>query len=46
MLLVGDDKAEVLILHVGREQGVRADDEGKLAGAERFVQGAALLGPG
>ena len=25
---------------------MRADDEGKLAGAERFVQGAALLGLG
>ena len=25
---------------------MRADDEGKLAGAERFVQGAALPGPG
>ena len=46
VLLVGDDETEVLILHIGREQGVRADDEGKLAGAERFVQGAALFGLG
>ena len=46
VLLVGDDETEVLILHIRREQGVRADDEGKLAGAECFIQGAALPGPG
>lgn len=27
VLLVGDDETEVLVLYVGREQGVRADDE-------------------
>ena len=46
VLLVGDDEPEVLVLHVRREQGMRADDEGELAGLETFVQRAALPGPG
>ena len=46
VLLVGDDEPEVLVLHVRREQGMRADDEGELAGPETFVQRAALLGLG
>ena len=46
VLLVGDDEPEVLVLHVRREQGMRADDEGELAGPETFVQRAALPGLG
>ena len=46
VLLVGDDETKILILYIGREQGVRADDEGELAGPETFVQRAALPGLG
>ena len=43
VLLVGDDESEIPILHVRREQGVRADDEGEVTGAETLVQRAAVF---
>ena len=42
VLLVGDDEPEVLVLHVRREQGMRADDKGKFTGPETFIQCTAL----
>ena len=34
VLLVGDDETKILILYIGREQGVRADDKGEFTGPE------------
>ncbi len=43
VLLVGDDETKILILYIGREQGVRADDEGEVTAAETLVQRAAAF---
>ena len=34
VLLVGDDETKILILYIGREQGVRAEDKGGVTGPE------------
>lgn len=46
VLLVGDDETKILILYIGREQGVRADDKGEFTGPETFIQCTALPGLG